>query len=130
MKFSPRTTSRYAFGALITNMLAFFIYCIFQFLYSSKSPVISLISASLCVLPISYLLNRNLVFASTNDKGKEFAKFFGVYFSSIAAASALLLVVLQYVSNPYLAQLINTTCIGLLTFLAHSNRTFMQTFND
>ena len=113
-------------GAITTNLLALFIYCIFQYILNPEVPVISLISASLCVIPISYLFNRNLVFDSTNTKGKEFARFIGIYLSAIVVSSFTLVVILQLIVNPYLAQLINMISIGVLTFITHSKWTFVK----
>ena len=127
MKSRLPTSSRYVLGALITNFLAFLIYCIFQFLFNPKAPVTSLISASLCVMPISYLFNRNLVFDSTNTKRKEFTRFFSIYLSAIIVSSAALVGIHQVISNPYLAQFVNMTTIGIVTYLVHSKWTFMKT---
>ena len=126
MKLSIHTTSRYILGSLVTNLLSFSLYCIFQFLVEPSSPVISLIIASFCVLPVSYLLNRALVFESKNSLGREFAKFFGVYLAAIAFASVTLIGVSQIILNPYLAQFVSITFIGLVTLLTHSNWTFVK----
>ena len=129
MKSSLQTSSRYVLGAITTNLLAFFIYCIFQYILNPEAPVFSLIGASLCVIPISYLFNRNLVFDSTNTKGKEFARFIGIYLSAIVVSSFTLVVILQLIVNPYLAQLINMISIGVLTFITHSKWTFVKIYD-
>jgi putative flippase GtrA len=126
MKFSIHKTSRYVIGALLTNLLSFLIYCILQFIFDPAWPVISLVVASFCVLPISYLFNRALVFESKNSLGREFAKFFGVYIAAIAFASVSLIGVSQIILNPYLAQFVSITFIGLVTLLTHSNWTFVK----
>lgn len=126
MKFSIYKTSRYVIGALLTNLLSFLIYCILQFIFDPASPVISLVVASFCVLPISYLFNRALVFESKNSLGREFAKFFGVYLAAIAFASVTLIGVSQIIPNPYLAQFVSMTFIGLVTLLTHSKWTFVK----
>ena len=126
MKLSIHTTSRYILGSIVTNLLSFSLYCIFQFLVEPSSPVISLIIASFCVLPVSYLFNRELVFESQNSMVRELARFFGVYLAAIAVASLTLIGVSQIISNPYIAQFVCMTLIGLVTFLTHSNWTFVN----
>jgi putative flippase GtrA len=126
MKFSIHKTSRYVVGALLTNLLSFSIYCILQFILDPASPVVSLVIASFCVLPISYLLNRALVFESKNSLGGEFSKFFGVYLAAIAFASVTLIGASQIILNPYLAQFVSMTFVGLVTLLTHSNWTFVK----
>ena len=126
MKLSINATSRYILGSLVTNLLSFLLYCIFQFQLEPPSPVISLVIASFCVLPVSYLFNRELVFESQNSMVRELARFFGVYLAAIAVASLTLIGVSQIISNPYLAQFVCMTLIGLVTFLTHSNWTFVK----
>ena len=126
MKLSIHATSRYILGSLVTNLLSFFVYCIFQYLFEPSSPVISLVIASFCVLPVSYTFNRALVFESKNSVTSEFSKFLGVYLSAIALASFTLMGVNQIITNPYLAQFVCVTFIGLVTLLTHSRWTFAK----
>ena len=126
MKLSINATSRYILGSLVTNLLSFLLYCIFQFQLEPHSPVISLVIASFCVLPVSYLINRALVFESKNSMTSEFTKFFGVYLSAIAFASVTLIGVNHIISNPFTAQFVSMTFIGLVSLLTHSNRTFAK----
>ena len=86
--------------------------------------MISLISASLCVAPISYLFNRNLVFDSINSKRREFIRFISIYLSAIIVSSMTLVAIHQIIPNPYLAQFANMVTIGMVTFFTHSKWTF------
>lgn len=118
--------TRYILLALLVNFFCFLIYSLFIFFKTFDSDVLAFIFAAFVVLPLSYISNRNLVFASENEKWIEFQRFLLTYVSFTVIGAFGLQVFKTLIENSYLAQVSNIATLGLTSFLIHTCWTFKQ----
>jgi putative flippase GtrA len=124
MKSRIESSKRYLFAGLFTNLLGYLFFCLIQFYLRPNSPVVSFLISAIILLPISFLINRNWVFQSSEFVGPQVVKFSGTYFGAIASGVFILTLLQSSVPNPYLAQLTSAVLVGVSTFLIHSFWTF------
>lgn len=118
--------SKYIIAGLVTNALAYAIYCIFIVTNIFDDPIRAFQFSSLTMLPLSFYLNRIWVFESMNHKMAEFFRFTFIYGLSIFAGSIVLHLIRKAIENPYISQFLSMSLIGVSTFLMHWLWTFHQ----
>jgi putative flippase GtrA len=117
---------RFIVASLFSNLAAFTLYSIFVSFPKMFTPQQAFIVSSLSALPISFILNRVWVFGSQNNLASEFARFLLGYLAALTAGVALLAFILDFIDNPYFAQLISMIILGTIAFMLHSLWTFQS----
>ena len=126
MRSKPESTKRFFIASGITNILAYTIFVIIEFIYEPSNHFATLLIASLCMLPMAYALNRFWVFQSTNSLRAEMSRYAFVYSSGLALSSIMLYIFLTFFSNVYLAQLASMVVIAFSALIVHTFWTFIR----
>jgi len=119
-----RNLNRYVVASVISNLVAFSLYCAFVSFPIVFTPITAFASATLLALPLSFSLNRFWVFSSKNNILAEFSKFCLGYLSAMFLGMLLLTSILKWTQNPYTAQFFSMAILGSSAFLVHSLWTF------
>lgn len=85
------------------------------------------ITASLSVMPLSFVLNRRCVFGSRGKVVPELGRFAVVYIAATGAGVAILAILLRVLPTPVIVtQAAAIVVLGASTFLSHSLWTFAR----
>lgn len=126
MRSKSESTKRFFVASGLTNISAYSIFASIEFFFRPSNHIVSLATASLSVLPVSYLLNRVWVFQSKNDFGFEFSRYALVYILGLLLSSIMLYALLRIFENVYIAQFISMITIAATTLILHTFWTFIR----
>jgi putative flippase GtrA len=126
MRSKSESTKRFFVASGLTNILAYMIFVSIEYVYAPSEHVVSLIFASLAVLPLSYVLNRAWVFQSKNNLAYEMSRYTLVYGMGLTLSSILLYSLLGYLDNVYIAQFVSMIIMATAALTAHTFWTFIK----
>ena len=115
---------RYLAASIFSNLIGYLLYAGAVATFSDMSPVLIFTLSSTAVLPLSFYLNRMWVFKSRNLVRQELVKFLFGYFGAMIAGIFLLSMFISITENPFLAQFLSMTALGIAAFLLHAFWTF------